>query len=501
MQNKKIPFLSLRAQYAIFAFIFFTTIIYFSYNILLDANWVFGDDYQFFVNTAIGKPFIFYTIHPLTLRFAPLAFSDFNILLLFSELPSAYAHFIWVTVTFIIFAAFYAFFLIQLEKENRFSYSVLLIPVYFFSLFYIKFFMGIYMELIFFERMLVLFFLLFSMCYYYALKKDSLTYYLCAACFAFCATYFKEPVFGAFLIIPLFTYLFHRTTLTRNHKIFNCLLICNAIIFLLTFYFAAYIHFVEGHHAEGMFFGSRFDLVQKIFIAEKTLIAGFLVGLVRAFFLLFRGRQEKYLFFDATLFMGLAYLCAFIIFKIHWRYYFFPSIVLFIPSFFYWTLQAHQRAKWLPACIALLVLLIPTCYFEDQFSLMEDQHALRKTFVPRMEPLIQLYHEGAQLVYVEQPIVNTENFFARRKRRFQKIAFLEAVAFLLQKDKDGVKYERTVSELHADIIDAKTIVLYPVQNNIEQDMHPVTKELLEKHFELPVEIPDSSIQIYYPRTN
>ena len=100
MNMKIVDFLSnRRTEERISYFVIACVIAVISFLILYKADWILGDNYEFLISTAAGKP------EPLSFhiglsRFYPLGHYDYNILTLIPNATSALAHYIYVAVTF-----------------------------------------------------------------------------------------------------------------------------------------------------------------------------------------------------------------------------------------------------------------------------------------------------------------------------------------------------------------------------------------------------------------
>ncbi len=501
-QNKSLNYkkllLSRSTQY-IFTFIVCAiTLFYLSYSIIHEANWILGDDHAFWTRTAIGIPFeLGYGIFSYVMRFMPIVYLDFNILFLFSDIPSPYEHYVWVCLTFLAFSFFYIYLLFCIEKDTTFSYSLYLLPIFFFSLFTVKDFMKIQMDLIFPERMIILFISLFLLLYYKALKNDKLLFYFLSVLSGAIACYYKEPVFGALLVIALFNCIFHFKAMTKNHKIFNILLIANAIIYLLLFYIFAYST-ATGFYATGRFAGDFIDAFEKVFIKEKSLLAAAIIGIIRAYFIIFKKNQQKHSFFDANLYAGIAYAFAFIILNLPKQYYLIPAILMVFPALFYWSLLSFRIHKFLPLLCSILILLIPIHHLEDQFETIQETHQLRQEHMPITNHLASLYTAGYKFIYVKQAITNPNEVASENATRdYHKKIFEYALDFTLNKEQGKTNYFIEKESVTESDIDDKTILFYPEQNNVDEGMHQDTKQVIQSKYQVAQMI-SHTIELYYP---
>lgn len=330
---------------------FWGIVSFVSFYTLFNANWILGDDVIFFSRSALGlySPLDFGTGG----RFFPLGKYDFNLLLLFEAGQTPFAHYFWITITVIISLFLFAQILRKIGDEVPSFWSPIIALFFLFLFVTAPYFVEVVIDLIFPERILLFCLSLFMWFYYRALKTNQAVSYGIAFLAAVYATYCKEPVFFVFLSVGLIPLVFQRRELSKNQKIFYSSLIVNAVVFLLLYYVFVYQN-VTHFYNSGRYSGSLWDITMLAFKDQRLLIPIFLLGLGRAFFVLFKP-QKILVFFDGLLFGGIGYALIMIILKLPTPYYFIPALFLCLPVLYFWLLKLYQKTK-IGTLIGLIIL-------------------------------------------------------------------------------------------------------------------------------------------------
>jgi hypothetical protein len=311
--------------------------------ILWEANWVFhnaipGDDYQFLMTTAIGKP-----SHAGTwdARFWPLGLGDYSILLLFPHGTTALAHYIY-TCIMMAFASLMLFvFLNKITNNYQISLFSLL------TLFSASGFMQIHMNCFYSERMIFFMLSAFMLCRHKAQAEQSTAYYVLAFLSAVYATYLKEPVFGAIAIIAIISLLSDK--LSRKEKVFNYALLLNSVVFVVIYVYRLYFKKHEKIYATMVTSISDFSLRQ--FDSEPLLYLVLLLTLIRAYKIPIK--KDRITTTDSLLFAGCGYAFAYALLNLTSNYYLVPTIVLFVPAF-----AIFLSSKRLTRCIGICSVVV-----------------------------------------------------------------------------------------------------------------------------------------------
>lgn len=365
-----------------------------SYFILKDANWILGDDNQFLTTTAIGR-----ASHACygVCRFWPLGLCDYTLLLIIPYGNTITAHLIYnIVIMYIAVGVLFKFL-------NRISNNDYLVSLFFMLvMFSIPSFIKIHMNCIFSERMMFLTLVLFMFFYWNAIKLQSNRYYALAFFFIVYSTYLKEPVFGAVIIIAFTNFMFGN--LTKKDKIFNYALLANAFIYFSIFIYRFFSYLKKGggiYHEEALFHISRFEIIKNIFSTEPILILIMLFSFIRAYNIIFN-KDRQHLFFDGLIFAASGYICAYIILAFSDSYYFFPAIILSLPSLTYWAKIFSEKSR-----ILFSAIIISSCLFvipSVAVSVDEVQNNFyhRRNDMKLINWIVNEYKQGTEIIWLEK---------------------------------------------------------------------------------------------------
>ena len=224
--------------------------------ILWNANWIFGDDFQFLKTTAIGREARSWSGRG---RFWPLGLVDYSILVLISYGHTVTAHFIYNSIVMII-SVFLMFFLFLKITKKQYLISTFFILL----LFATSSFMLIHMTCIYPERIMFFMFAAFMLCYWKAKQQQSTKYYILAFLSAAYVTYTKEPIFGLIAIIAFTNLLFGYKKCTQKDRNFYYALLVNSAIYLAIYIYRWFFRDTRKHNLYNSgkwLFSSEFDIV------------------------------------------------------------------------------------------------------------------------------------------------------------------------------------------------------------------------------------------------
>ena len=351
------------------------------YLIINDAQWVFSDEHEWWVSTAIGK-FEVLSAHVGGGRFVPLGHYDFNFLTLLFDKPSALVHYIWVALSFLVYIFVLSLFFYKVTKQITKNDSNLVFAMA--ALFLVIFntnIVRLFMSIIFPERILVVCLALFMLFSYLAEIKNKTLYYVLAFLTAVYATYCKEPVSSIFVVIGCLNLMFNYKNLTLKQKVFYSGLLFNGILYITLYYFLVYVQSTS-------FYSSGSDKSLSYFEVTKILLKSapiywlfFAVAIYRGICVLFL-KQRQYLFFDGLLFASIAYFLAYVAIKFYQPYYIYPGIVLAVPAIFYWGVNA-SRCFWVKLILFASVVVWVFCgECQNIYQTVKDyQYARHNDFV------------------------------------------------------------------------------------------------------------------------
>jgi hypothetical protein len=441
--------------------------------ILFHANWTFGDDHLFTTCTEIDRYLpihVFKTIG----RFNPAQDLDKNLILFMFRLFGLHTG-VPPQATFISNGLFYLITILCLYKlckkiEMAQRANSLLFAVFFtcFFLFLSQSFISIYMQIIFPETALIMFLTVFMLALFYAQETNKTRYYILAFVFAVYATYCKEPVFGALVILALTNLICNFKGQTKKEKLFYFLLIVNGIVFCFLYYIIVYRN-ISVPYNSGRDEGSRLQIIISNFMNRPILTIMLVLGFFRFYYVILR-KDRSHIFYDSLLFAGIGYTCAFILLRLSADYYFIPSIILALPSLVYWSVFLYQKKH----CYSL-VLLIPLCIvicFNFVPVIKSAKHTLhaRENFMPYIDKLHDAYTSGEKFIWYED---ETPAGFAIVARDYYK-AILNI--FLNNANKtDGINFFDVVHEMPENL-PGDILFFYPPQNNHSK---PMSKDIAD----------------------
>lgn len=336
-----------------FAYLVLSAIlVLFAVCILWNANWLLGDDMQFLLSTAIGKPLIF---APDCGRFRPLGLFDYSILVFFPIGSTATAHLAYNCVLLVASIPLFFNLLCKLTSNDRLSPLISI-----FVLLFSASFLHVHMECIFTERMLFVLSTIFLSLLYKAEKSNDRRCYLAAFFVAVYMTYMKEPVFGALATLSLTRLVFGWRSLNENGRIFYGAILLETLIFVAVYFYVTFL----ACPPDAVYSGNMRSDLGKIDFFLMQITDNPTLGIIlplciaRVFFVVVKG-DRKHLFTDAVLFSGGTYWIAAVVLQLVNDHQTFPAIFSGIPSLTYWMhrLIGIERKKaflWLG-----IILLLP----------------------------------------------------------------------------------------------------------------------------------------------
>ena len=318
-----------------------------------------GDNIEWFTTTAIGKPF------PLNFdnsrgRFYPLGHITYNWLIYFPFRNSAIPYLLQNAITLIAGTTLLYFSMPRKNVANQIASLC--------SLLFIlqpPAMLVIFIDIVYPEKNLFLFFAWFLFALRYAeKKKTSYLRYISALVPLVLATYSKEPIFVISLVYGLGRLLFCKDT--KAQKLFNSLLIVNAIVFLLLYYRIAYIP--GPNYAMSLASSDPIWVIAWNLLSKRTYgiyILPIFLTIFRCYRFLLK-KDRNFIMADMLLFSGLAYTVCYFILGLSFRYYYIPGFIIgfyAVASYIshYINLKNIQRINWNPSTrlitvFALLVL-------------------------------------------------------------------------------------------------------------------------------------------------
>lgn len=371
-----------------------------SYFIIKDANWIFGDDHEFLVSTAIGK-IESINHHMGGGRFNPLQHYDYNILTLIPFGTTATAHYILVMLSFVLLTWLFTknSYLISKkysETPTKIWQTMLLSCLCFWAFLINPATVSVFLDIIFPERLLLILLAAFAYFYISALDKDEKWRYICALLCVVYASYMKEVVAGGFAVFSLTNLIFSYKNISKNKRLFYGGLIVNFFVYLVLYYILVFrtssTFYNEGRG--GLYY---FDNMIAIFSTQKFLIPMFIFAIFRGMRILFY-KDYKHLPFDSLLFMSVAYVIQYFILNLNASYYFEPAVFVGYIVMFYWFVCCFDRKSY-RLIIPIICLLSIIVNYHGALRKCKDFYIGRNSFIPNVSRLITKYNPESLKMY------------------------------------------------------------------------------------------------------
>ena len=363
--------------------------------IIYKAQWTYGDDHQFLVSTAIGKPIPSWIgTQPAIGRFWPLGQVDYDLLLWVPADYKCVAHFIFSALSFVLLA-FLTFggVMLTLDKYTlpvRAWVAVLTSMMLTASVYFV------FMWLVFAERIMTVLieatFLLFLMLY----RTDKWGYavggLLCAAYLIFC----KEIMFGALAVMAGFMLIMDRKA-TTTQKVTWYILIALAGTYICVYLCYIYPQIQHVYNNERPKF-EIFPIVWYMMKRLKMWYAALLVALIRSYAIIIK-KDREHLLYDAFLLAGIVYMIAMAVLRFPDDYYYYPALAFVVVPTAYFLV--YYLREW--GSIAVLTVICGfSCYSLPNIIRTQINH--RVTTYPMMEQYYQLHRTRYTLVWEEKDL-------------------------------------------------------------------------------------------------
>ena len=317
------------ASYILCGIITLVCAFFIGYN----AQWLFGDDAIVMSFTGWGDFFpMSHTISPEAGRFFPFAYLMYNILpIFFHNQISATIIYGYHAILFTLFAGM-SFYLSQKILRNQYPIwrycTALLITIFLIGRHYSDF-VNCY-STCWFSAVLNAATILFAYLFYE--KKGwwcGLIAFIILVWMTYCAEVsFVVPLVWGVCALPLWK----KSTL--QERIFHIMLIVNAVIFLLIYFFAIYLNTIsayDGAHGSNVtFLGNAVHIL----IAQKFLWVVIALFIIRIWDII--KNKSEYSIYDVLILTAAGYCLACFILRLNWVLYYNRSIVIAIPAILYY---------------------------------------------------------------------------------------------------------------------------------------------------------------------
>lgn len=438
-----------------------------AFFIIYNPYFLLGDNSQFFNTSAIGKYFPASTYINWMGRFCPLQVWDFNILLLFKGGESALAHYILIAVYFLLLSffsfVFYTKLINSINTVSRYKYWLIVSVV----IFILTRFYSVFLDLFFGERFAIVLLSIFLYFYYKLTESDNWIYALIAFLSVLYVTYSKEPTFLAILILSLTNLLFNYKGISIKKKFFYFALIVNSVIYISLYYFIVYKGTPFFYNQINPEIETK-QLLLKVFRMHKILIIAFLLAFVRLYFVVLKS-DKSHLFHDSTLFAGISYATVILALKLSYVQYFFPAVILSLPSIIYWSTKIFNIK------IMSLIMLMGAvyCSFSAANHIRANQTARINTH-SNINLISESMSDGYSVSSYSPSLKQFSNGEYKETSRNFRIGSVEAYLQYFNKFPDFkiINIDSSTSKEYLQ----KTILLYPPENDVSNDMKKIFDE-------------------------
>lgn len=434
--------------------------VFCSYWILHNANWIIGDNIMFITGTAVGKNnAMMYGFG----RFFPLAFQDFNILNYIKGGTSPLAHYIISVISFyaviVSLAVFYAKMIgCHLKRDYLKSWLVFI----FVLLFFLNVsFLSIFMDIIYPERMVMLWFALFMLTYWQGMESGKISWFILSGLISIINMFYKEPIFGSYMIFVAVMVIFNYRRLSKGQKIFNWMIIAGSLGFLVSYYYLVYLN-TSVFYNQGRYYGGFLPFLNTIFEWNRLFYIFISLGVYRIWRLVF-AQDRTQLFSDALLFAGLGYLCAFILLNLNAAYYFLPVYILCMPSLLVLTVNLLNKKLWLGFLVILISLACFYTYFIHVRGAIYFYQYKRQTDMVFIANLAEKYRQGNELIWYQVENKLPQNQFANISASDRLNKLEKFLGFVLHEDQIRITRVNKLPEK----LEPNQLLIYPPENETE----------------------------------
>jgi len=473
----------------------FAYCLVFACIIMYRANFYLGSDDYDLMNSVLINKYIKFV--PYIGRFTPSNILHCNIVLFLYRCfgintgTQIGAHFFVVVLLFIItFLCLYNLFRNCNSLDNG---KYFLVDLFFSCTFFATSvtFVNIFMVLIYGEAVLISFFSLFMLMYYKAIKTDKTIYYIFAFLVAIYCTYFKEIVFGIFIVIAITNHLFRYKKESKQERIFYFALILNSIVFMILYYFFSYrntTYFYQSFNPIELPYG-RLSLIIFLVKDNPVFILMFLFGLFRIYFIVFRNDRE-HMFYDSLLLAAIAFFLAYIILRFNHSYLVIPSLILFYPSFVYWIKQAFKRIHiYILPCLLLIILAYAYNIYR-QIPVIKNYYYYRNLYALHVNGLISEYNKGKEFIWYE---TGDDIDFTRDWR----LSVEENYMRFYTRNEDGDFFTKKKYYEYLGYLQQDVLFFYPIENGRYQPFsEELEKFLLDNNYIIDPSISFYGIRVY-----
>lgn len=437
-------FSDVRTEERISWFIILSLALITIFSILYKADWILGDNYTFILTTGRGKtvPFLNGTNIGST-RFFPFAGLDFNILAFIPGASSAFAHYLYVAFSFIVFIVFLVLSSLEICAQFNIRHKMYFSALTVFTALACRGFFESYMNVIFAERAITALLSVFIFCIIRAAANDKIRYYIIAFLCAFIATYCKETVFALFFVYACWTLIFIKEKSKRT-KIFCYSLLANSVLFLVLYYIFAWNGIGGGMYRSDSVMGV-WDMLLDVFKNSPALLFVFIFALVRlAQCVLFR--QKSIAVADPILMSSAVFALEYFVLRYNSSYYYAPAMTVGAIPVVYFAFNMLNKYRKTGAVLVILLGCLNVCTIPSIYDAVSTVIIERMRVIPSLRKISSLQQNGGNIYWYnaeaeQENIYNITNLYLNFIQNTEDKNFLIKTKYLpLLKENDVFLY-------------------------------------------------------------
>lgn len=414
------------------AFLFFVAFVTsISFYIVLNAEWILGDDKQSMLTTGSGIPLPMLSEliggGIVNGRFCPMAYQEYNLLTL---IPCGYtplAHYIFNTFFFIFLSFLSIIFLRSIQKYYFRSNSIIL-PI----LTYLFLFVGCtvltsFLDVIYVAKTTSVLYLLVFFLIFLHIKRNKSKYLFYSLPIVLWLTFSSETLFSSFFVIGATLLVFNYKNNSKALNRYAFFLIFDAI-FYIVLYTIIVLPYAKANYSSIPNDHFYLDLLRWTPHAALILV----LSLIRLYYIVIK-KDTTRIYLDSILFGGAVLSIANIVLKLSTPYYYIGIMIFLMPSILYWGnyFYINKRRVFYAICAIMFLMFIRPIHIFP-YLIINNQHR-RTTEMNYIRQLTPFITEGNHKLYFLAGTI-PEHKFDRNKSIFIKRTLKETFEFETKKD-------------------------------------------------------------------
>lgn len=404
-------------------FIAFVAII--TYYIILNAEWILGDDKQTMLTTGSGIPMPMFTEliggSISNGRFCPLAHQELNVLTLIPYGYTPLAHYLFNAFFFIIMSVFSVVLLRDIQKFYFNIDSIFLPILNYMFLFVGCTFLTTYLDVIYGRFVPVLYLFVFYLMLL-NIKTGKIKYLIWSIPIVLWITYSGETLFSSFFVIGATLLLFNYRNNSKALNRYAIFLICDAILYLVLY------AIIVLPHAKSNYTPIPNDhFYRDLLIWTPHAVLILVMSMIRLYYIVVK-KDASRIYLDAILLGGAVLVAANIVLGLSTTYYYMGVMVFLMPSVLYWGYYffINKRRVFYVLCALLFFMFIRPIHLFP-YLIINNQHrrTTEMAYIRQVKPCVE--KDGYKLYFLTGLV--PEGSFERNIRFFVKKVLEETYEF------------------------------------------------------------------------